>query len=140
MPTVKKGGMERWARRSAAASQDYKEGVANSGGAWEANTLAAEQAHKLGTEAALREGRFAKGVKKSGQQWWKSQSETLGPQRFAEGVAAGMGTYEEGVAPYLAVIEQTKLSPRGPKGDPRNYARVQEMGQALRNKKTGGAK
>lgn len=100
--------------------------------------MEAEANHKAGTEAALREGRFVRGVKKSGNDWWKSQSKTLGAERFSQGVNAGVKTYEEGFAPVQQVIESTKLPPRGPKGDPRNYERVRVMGQALRNLKTGG--
>lgn len=137
MPAVRKNAAQRWARRSAAAAGDYKDGVENPRKPWEQATLEAESAHKEGTMKALNEGRFAKGVKRSGQAWYQKQATTLGPGRFAEGVAAGEGTYNEGFAPVAAVIEATKLSPRGPKGDPRNYKRVQEMGEALRKHKLG---
>jgi hypothetical protein len=140
MPQVRAGAAKRWANRTAAAAGDYVEGVKNPTRQWEQATLDAEANHKAGTEASLREGRFAKGVKKSGQAWYLSQATSLGADRFATGAAAGEGTYEEGFAPVRAVIESTKLSPRGPKGDPRNYKRVQEMGEALRKLKTGGAK
>lgn len=138
MPAVRPGGKERWARRSAAAAQDYEAGIQAPRVDWESATVAAEQNHKAGTEASLREGRFVKGVKKSGNAWWKQQATTLGPRRFQEGVQAGQDTYEEGFAPVRAVIEQTKLPPRGPKGDPKNYDRVKTMGEALRRHKTGG--
>jgi hypothetical protein len=140
MPKVRGGAAKRWANRTAAAAPDYVDGIKNPTKQWETATLEAEANHKAGTEAALREGRFAKGVKKSGQQWYESQATGLGAERFMTGAAAGEGTYEEGFAPVRAVIEATKLSPRGPKGDPRNYIRVQEMGMALRKLKTGGAK
>src|SRR5262245_34014739 len=116
MPQVRKNAAERWARRSAAAAQDYKDGVENPRVEWEAATVAAEAQHKEGTMKALNEGRFVKGVKKSGNAWYRQQASTLGPGRFAEGVAAGQPTFQEGFAPVQQVIEQTKLPPRGPKG------------------------
>ena len=66
------------------------------------------------------------------------RAETIGADRFASGVEAGLSNYEEGVKPYLDVIASTSLPPRGPKGDPRNYERVKVMGEALRKKKVGG--
>jgi len=138
MPPVKPGSASRWSRRSAAATQDYKEGVSNSPNNWESAAIAAAPAHKAGTEAALRDNRFEKGIKKSGQAYYKMRAETIGADRFASGVEAGLSNYEEGVKPYLDVIASTSLPPRGPKGDPRNYERVKVMGEALRKKKVGG--
>lgn len=138
MPAVKPGSAGKWVRRASSASGEYKDGIEKSTVSWEASTLAAEANHKAGTEAALRDGRFAKGVRKSGNAYWKQRATTLGPSRFAEGVTAGEQNYTEGVAPYLAVIEQTTLPARGPKGDPRNYERVKAMGTALRAKKLAG--
>lgn len=139
MPAVKQGATSRWARRAAAATQDYAEGVANSPNNWEAATIAAAAAHKAGTEAALRDNRFEKGVKKSGQAYYKERASTIGASRFSQGVDAGKANYEEGVKPYLETIAATQLPARGPKGDPRNYERVKVMGEALRKKKVGGA-
>ena len=45
--------------------------------------------------------------------------------------------FEKGFAPYADVIRATALPPRFPKGDPRNYTRVQVIGTALRAKKVG---
>lgn len=138
MPPVKQGSASKWVRRASSASGEYKDGIEKSNVSWEAATLAAEANHKAGTEAALRDGRFGKGVRKSGNAHWKQRATTLGPGRFAEGVSASETAYAEGVAPYLATIESTTLPPRGPKGDPRNYERVKAMGTALRNKKMSG--
>ncbi|TXH51707.1 MAG: hypothetical protein E6Q97_17775 [Desulfurellales bacterium] len=139
MPQVRPGATDKWNRRTAAASADYKAGVENSPNNWEQNTVAAAAAHKAGTEAALREGRFEKGVKKSGGNYYKMRAATIGADRFSSGVEAGKANYEEGVKPYLETIASTNLPPRGPKGDPRNYDRVKVMGEALRKKKIGGA-
>lgn len=139
MPQVRPGAQEKWSRRTAGATQDYKAGVENSPNNWEQNTVAAAAAHKAGTEQALRENRFEKGVKKSGGAYYKQRAATIGADRFASGVEAGKQNYDEGVKPYLDTIAATALPPRGPKGDPRNYERVKVMGEALRKKKVGGA-
>jgi hypothetical protein len=102
---------------------------------WEQNTVAAHDSYKAGVIKAANEGRQMAGVKKSGQKWWQERSSTVGPSRFAEGVAASESNYTEGVAPFLETIAATKLPARGPKGDPRNYDRVRVMGEALRKKK-----
>jgi hypothetical protein len=140
MPEVRPGAAARWARRSANASQDYADGVQNTPNEWEKNTIAAHDSYKAAVTKAAQEGRQMAGVKKSGQAWWRKRTSEVGPSRFAEGVAASQETYQEGVGPYLAVIAATKLPPRGPKGDPRNYERVKVMGEALRKQKTGGTK
>lgn len=139
MPAVRPGASSKWNRRTSAATTDYADGVKNSPNDWEKNTVAAAAAHKAGTEQALRENRFEKGVKKSGGAYYKERAATLGASRFAQGVEAGAANYEEGVKPYLETIASTQLPPRGPKGDPRNYERVKVMGEALRKKKIGGA-
>lgn len=138
MPAVRPGATDKWNRRTAAATPDYRAGVDSSPNNWEANTVAAAASHKAGTEQALRENRFEKGVKKSGGAYYKQRAMTIGADRFASGVEAGKGNYEEGVKPFLDTIAATTLPPRGPKGDPRNYERVKVMGEALRKKKITG--
>ena len=140
MPQVRPGSSGRWARRSASAAPDYKEGIETSPNNWEANTVAAHDSYKAGVMKAANENRQMAGVKRSGQAWWKKRATEVGPGRFAEGVQGSEETYKEGVGPYLAEIEKTKLPPRGPKGAPQNYERVKVQGMALRALKERGGK
>ena len=101
--------------------------------------MAAEKAQAAGVQAAIANRSFAKGVQAAGDQKWASKAAGKGADRFSGGVAAATTDYEKGVAPYLAVIEQTVLPPRGPKGDPGNIQRVAVLTAALRKRKMQGA-
>jgi hypothetical protein len=139
MPKVRGNGAQRWANRTAAATEDYKAGVAQPRTPWAQATVAAAETHKQATTKALNEGRFAKGVQKAGDAKWSEKAQTKGAERFGPGAAAGVADYQTAVAPYLAVIESTPLPPRGPKGDPRNIERVRVLAAALNKKKMGSA-
>lgn len=137
MPKVRSNGAGRWATRTAAAAGDYQAGVQNPRQSWSQATVAASDAHKAATTKALAEGRFAKGVQKAGDAKWQRGAVGKGTERFASGAAAGQQDYEQGVAPFLAVIERTQLPPRGPKGDPANIRRVAVLAAALHTAKVG---
>jgi hypothetical protein len=137
MPKVRSNGAQRWANRTAAATEDYKAGVAAPRVGWQQATVAAADVHKVATTKALNEGRFAKGVQKAGDGKWSAAAQGKGAERFGPGAAAGVQDYAAAVAPYLAVIESTQLPPRGPKGDPRNIDRVRVLAAALNKKKVG---
>lgn len=135
MPKVRGNPSDKWQRRASVAQQDYKDGVAGAGQEWQANTLAAASNHTTATQASLARGAFAAGVKRVGPEKWQRKSETVGAERFSQGVAAATTDYEQAVGPYLDTIETTKLPPRGPKGDPNNINRVIALNKALRDKK-----
>ncbi len=127
----------KFATRAAAAAPDYKTGIAGSGQAWQQNTASATDNYVQGVQQAISRGAFQKGVNKSGGAYFEQRATTLGAARFADGVRAGQSNYAEGVQPYLDVLSKVNLTPRGPKGDPRNYQRAQEVATALRAAKTG---
>jgi hypothetical protein len=104
---------------------------------WKAATLAAESAHTLGTQQALQEKRFSKGVQASSDGRWAEKTLGKGAERFGPGVADAQSDYEAGVAPYSAALNALTLPPRGPKGDPKNIERVRVVAAALRRVKTG---
>lgn len=139
MPRVRANGAQRWASRTAAATPDYQAGVASPRQPWQSATVAAAPAHKAATMEALAQDRFAKGVARVGNEKWQRAAQGKGAERFGPGAAAGVEDYQQGVAPYLQVIESTQLPPRGPKGDPRNIQRVAVLAAALRKRKTGSA-
>jgi hypothetical protein len=139
MPKVRSNSGARWGRKASAAGQDYTDGVQSPRRDWQASTLAATASQAAGVQAAITRGAFAKGVSKSGTARWQSQAIKLGSSRFAQGVTEGVGSYEQGVAPFLQVIESITLPARAPKGDPRNLERVKIIAAALRAKKIGTA-
>lgn len=137
MPRIRPNGAARWANRTAAATQDYQQGVQSPRVSWQQATVAAADVHKAATTQALNEGRFAKGVAKAGDAKWQRNAAGKGADRFGPGAQAALPDYEAGFAPYAGVIESTPLPPRGPKGDPRNIQRVAALAAALHKKKTG---
>lgn len=137
MPPVKSvaRASEKWERQSAAATPEYLTGVADPKTDWATATAAAEKNYVAGVQAAAARGAFGKGVKRAGTSKWQENAINKGGIRWAAGIAISKPAYEEGFAPYRAVIEATNLPPRGPVGDPANIARVAAMAKALHDKK-----
>lgn len=135
MPKVRGNPVDKWVRKAAASGQDYQAGVENPRTDWASATAAAAPVQAQAVQEAIRRNAFAQGVAKAGNQRWQSKSVSKGVARYGPGVADAAQDYAQGVAPYLQVIEQTKLPARGPRGDARNYERVRVMGEALRNAK-----
>lgn len=137
MPRVRANSDKRWATRAAAATGDYTDGVKNPRVSWQAATAGAAAAQAAGSQKAIAEKRFEKGVAAAGDAKWQTKTVQKGPGRFAEGVAGAQGDYATAVAPYLAVIESVQLPPRGAVGSDGNYQRVMAVGKALHAKKMG---
>ena len=128
---------EKWARVTPQRAQDYTQGIEQPRRPWAEATAAAEQTYKDGVTQAANKGRFARGVRATGNDGWQRKTREKGPQRFSEGVALAQPDFAAGFAPYAQVISSTTLPPRFPKGDPRNYQRVQAIGPALASKRAG---
>lgn len=125
----------KWSNASAAAVGEYEYGVKNPKSDWAKATSDAENNYKAAVQKAANEGRFGKGVRKAGTQKWQENTLSKGINRWSEGISKSKSAYEKGFAPYRETIINTKLSPRGPKGDPNNIKRVAEMAQALHKRK-----
>lgn len=129
---------EKWGRVTPQRAGEYEAGVRAPRTSWATATRAAEDRYKAGVQEAASKGRFGAGVAKAGDQRWQERSASVGPARFAEGVATSAPRYEQAVAPYIDTIARTTLPPRYPKGDPRNIQRVAAIATALRARKLGG--
>jgi hypothetical protein len=127
----------KFANRGAAAAGDYKNGLAGSGQAWQQNTSAAADNYAAGVQAAIGRQAFSKGVNKSGGAYFEQRATAIGANRYADGVRNGQQNYQDGVAASFDALSKLTLTPRGPKGDPRNMQRAQEVAQALRAVKVG---
>lgn len=121
----------KWSDRAGQATGDYADGVQNPKTDWKTATVGAAEAYKQGVTKSITEGRFAKGVTRAGSEKQINNSLSKGVARFSAGVAIAQGDYESAVSPFLDVIERTALPPRGPKGDPKNIARVAKIADAL---------
>jgi hypothetical protein len=127
----------KWARVTPQRSQDYSDGIENPRRGWAESAAAAEATYQQGVQQAATKGRYGKGVRAAGNEKWQRKAREKGPQRFQEGVQLAQPDYQAGFAPYADTIRNTTLPPRYPKGDPRNFARVQAVGTALSNKRSG---
>lgn len=125
----------KWARVSAQSGPSYEEGVANPTSDYAAGAIAANDAWKAGTQAAIAGDRFASGVRRTGTAKWQKNAMSKGPLRFAQGVQVAQPDYEAGFAPYREAIASAVLPPRGARRSPNNMVRVQKMVEAISLKK-----
>jgi hypothetical protein len=135
MPKVRSGSSQRWVDHASRATADYVEGVQNPRVDWATATKNAEGTYEQGVTDAIAKKRFGKGVLRVGSGAQIAGAVGKGQQRYAAGVSEGQAKYAIRVQPFLDVIANTTLPPRGPKGDPRNLDRVKAITVALRNKK-----
>ncbi len=125
----------KWATVTPQRSQQYADGVANPLNSWSAGAKAAEPNFEQGIQRAIAAKSYGKGVTAAGDDRWQEKTTAVGVSRWAPGVAAGSSDYADGFAPFRDTIAATNLPPRFPRGDERNYLRVQAIGKALADKK-----
>lgn len=128
---------QKFVTRAQAAQGDYQTGIAAvPPGAWEAATAAAADSFAAGVTAAVASGRFAKGVVGKGPKWARKAT-SLGPTRYAAGVAAAGQDFTTGFQKYHDILAGLSLGPRGPRGAPGNYMRATSTGTALHTARVG---
>ena len=127
----------KWSEVTPQRAGEYQSGVQNPRRSWSQATGDAAENYNAGVTEAMSRGAFAKGVANAGDEAWRKGAVEKGVSRWPQGVRLGKSSYQQGFAPYHAAISGLTLSPRGPKGDPRNYDRVREIGERLHEVKTG---
>jgi len=130
VPTIEQVAAK-WARVTPSRAADYEAGVRNPRRDWAANTAAAADNYNAGVQAAISEGRFAKGVAKAGNSTWQDRTILLGPSRWTQGVQASEGRFATGFAKFLAALGNINLPPRFARRDPRNLERVRAVVEAM---------
>jgi len=126
---------QKWSRVASTSGQSYQEGVQEPRKDWKAQTLAANNNWKQGTQQAITANRFQTGVNNTPTSKWQEGAINKGVDRYTAGVQLGAGNYAQGFAPFVDVIKSTVLPDRKPKGDPSNIQRVSVMAKALHDKK-----
>jgi len=126
---------KKFVARAQTASADYASGVAGAGQRWQQAAEASEAAWNEGTQQAIAEGRFRRGVSKAGATKYQDNAVKLGPERFRTGVANAEGAYNRGVAPFVSAMSGATLSQRGARGSAQNARRVQEQMDLMRKTK-----
>jgi len=129
---------QKWSTRAQAAGPDYTAGVKNTQKDWAGLTAQSADNWSQGVTQAVANGSFARNVTAAGTDKWRNAAAGKGAQRYPTGVAAGGPAYNAGFAPFLAVIQNTSLPPRSPRGSPNNIQRVSAITSALHAKKLGG--
>jgi hypothetical protein len=124
--------------RAQSAGADYKAGVMAPRRDYVQATVAAQAVWAAAVTQAAGDGRFARGVQNKGAAKWQRKSADVGAARYGQGVAAAGPDFQAGISPFLTVISQLNLPPRGPKGDPGNFERSREVGVALHQAKLRG--
>jgi hypothetical protein len=133
MPAIKSTAeiAAKWSSVTPTRTSFYESGIKSPTVDWAKATAAAEATYKTAVTEAANAGRFAKGVNIAGTSKWQRKAVTVGAGRWGPGVSVAGPDYLAGFAPYRDAIEKIVLKPRFPKGDPRNYERVQQIGTAL---------
>lgn len=121
----------KFAARGQAAVADYKAGVSAPRRSQSQAAIDAAQTWATAVQDAATRGSFAKGLRKSGDQKWQANALALGSTRYGPGVANAQQAWATGVKPYLDTLASLNLPPKGVRGAPQNYARVQAVGDAL---------
>jgi len=123
--------------RAGQAAPAYTAGVQGAGQTWATNTAASETNYGLGVQEAITSGRFGKGVVKAGAAKYTAGASGKGARNYPAGVAAAGPAWQAGVQPYLTVLSNLTLPPKGPTGSANNIQRVQIVATALRTAKIG---
>ena len=127
----------KWAEVTPQRAGEYQAGVSSPRRSWAQATSEAADSYNAGVAEAQSRNAFENGVNAAGDAAWRSGALQKGVSRWPQGVRLGGPKYQQGFAPYHSVIQGLSLSPRWAKGDPRNYDRVREVGEALHSAKTG---
>lgn len=115
----------------------YTDGIANPAEDWEKNTKAAEPNYEEGVKKAITRKAFGKGVLRCGTE--RQKSKTIQNQnRWPEGIEGAEAEMTTAMGPVVSVLQAVTLPQKYPKGDPRNYKRVEAVGTALRKAKEEG--
>ncbi len=132
---VKSGGGVRLAQRGALAGPAYAEGIRNPRKPWAQATRDGEDNWAAGVQAAIQSGSFGRGVQAAGDEKWASRALDVGQGRFIQGMSGAAEKWESGFSPYATVLANLTLTPRGPKGDPRNMERAAQVAAAMHAEK-----
>lgn len=129
---------QKFVTRAGAASKDYSDGVAAAGPDWQSHSVAAETSWEQGTQQAVADKRYAKGIDGKSSKYVNNATK-LGAQRYAPGVQNAQAAYQAGVSPFLDKLKSlaSQLPPRGPRRSPQNQQRANMVATELGKLKVG---
>jgi len=127
--------VQTWGARVAVAGPAYTDGIKAPAVDWAQATIAAKDNYNQGVQAAISNDSFSKGVAAAGTAKWQTRAIAVGASRWISGVQASAGNYHAGMNPYIQILTDLTLPPRGPAGSPSNIERVRVIAEALHNAK-----
>jgi len=122
---------QKYADRAGAASGDYVQGAQSTNKDQAAAAIASAAIYAQATQAAITDGRYAKGLQKSGKSGWLNGITSKGGNRYGEGVSAAAPKYAEQSGKFDTARNSAASLPRGIKGSPQNITRVTTVVKAL---------
>jgi len=129
---------KKWQQNAAAAAQFYQAGVQNPRHDQTQASIAAQSTWATAVQAAAAAGSFAKGLQRTAGKW-QARALSVGVQRYPQGIAQAAPAYTTAITAVLNVISNITLTQaRMPRGDPSNWLRSQQVGQALHAAKLAG--
>lgn len=114
----------KFAERASAATGDYLKGAQETSKDQAAAAVAAADIYKQAVTQAANDGRYAKGLQKSGKAGWLAGVTGKGVNRFGEGVSQAAPKYATNSAKFDTARNAAASLPRGLKGSPANLSRV----------------
>jgi hypothetical protein len=103
-----------------------------------ANAIAAIPNWRIGVSSGSAEQLLRAGLNRAGAGKIQRRVEKVGQSRFSEGVNAAEDDYRGRITSVLSTIAGANDPGRGARGDPRNYQRVQAIGDALHRARLAG--
>lgn len=126
---------EKWSKETPARAPYYEEGIKDPARDWKTAAVEGQAAY----EAAMRDPKVlalrAKSIEKVGTEKWQRKAIAVGPSRYREGVPEAKEDFNNGFGPFHSVLSAIVLPQKGARGDPKNYARVKAVGDALHKKR-----
>ena len=129
------GATTKWGENAGRAAEEFAKNAEAAANDWASKTAASVDTYGQAISAPGIKERFRRGVAQSGAAKFARKIREVAANRFAGGVSAATTDYQAGAAPYYQTLAGLTLSQRKPRGDPANYRRVQEVGQALNAKR-----
>lgn len=128
---------EKYASRASAAAGDFVQGAQSTSKDQAASAIAAAAIYAQATQTAIAEGRYARGLQKSGKAGWLKGITEKGGNRYAEGVSSAAPDYATESARFDSARGAAASLPRGIKGSPQNLQRVAAVVAAQMKVKVG---
>ena len=125
----------KWTENAGRASTEMAANAEAAADAWARNTAAAADNYGMAISASGIKNRFRAGVVKAGAAKFARKIKALAAVRYSGGVTEGAPDYKAGAEPYYAALAALTLPARGPRGDPKNLARVDVGNKTLHAKR-----